>query len=78
MEMDERCPNGKTVSMLRKLNPLTIADLMELYSLVHKHQMDFWTKSDRKQWIVMVVIEIPCHLTAFAICTIKTKMVQKD
>ena len=40
--------DDKVVSRLTKLNPIRTYDLTELDSFVHKHKVDFLTKSDTK------------------------------
>ena len=69
--------DDKGVFRLSKLNPITAYDLTELDLLVHKHKVDFWTKPDTKQGIVIIAIGILCGINALVTCTIKTKWYRK-
>ena len=63
--------DDNTFSRLTKLNHVTTYDITELDSLVHKHEVNFWTISDTKQWIVIIASGILCGVIDLVTCTIK-------
>ena len=52
--------DDKATKALTRLNPLATYDLQNLDTLVHEHKIDFWTKPNTKQWILIITIGILC------------------